>query len=203
MTNEANTATQAQETNEENLAAQPDATVESMETEESEVQSPDSPEAKIVQLELALAQKEEMIKSQQETVLRAHADVENMRRRTEQEVEKARKFALKSFATDLLPVVDNLERAMEAVDASDEALKPILEGVDLTHKTLIDVAGKFGLQPIDPQGEKFDPESHQAMSMQESADFEPNTVMVVMQKGYALNGRVIRPAMVMVSKAPA
>ncbi|CSC66222.1 heat shock protein GrpE [Vibrio cholerae] len=140
------------------------------------------------------------MKEQQDSVLRARAEVENMRRRSEQEVDKARKFALSRFAEELLPVIDNLERAIQAADGEVEAIKPLLEGVELTHKTFVDTIAKFGLKEINPHGEAFNPEFHQAMSIQESAEHEPNTVMFVMQKGYELNGRVLRPAMVMVSK---
>ncbi|ATD27893.1 nucleotide exchange factor GrpE [Vibrio cholerae] len=160
----------------------------------------DEKEAKIAQLEAALLVSEERVKEQQDSVLRARAEVENMRRRSEQEVDKARKFALSRFAEELLPVIDNLERAIQAADGEVEAIKPLLEGVELTHKTFVDTIAKFGLKEINPHGEAFNPEFHQAMSIQESADHEPNTVMFVMQKGYELNGRVLRPAMVMVSK---
>lgn len=160
----------------------------------------DEKEVKIAQLEAALLVSEERVKEQQDSVLRARAEVENMRRRSEQEVDKARKFALSRFAEELLPVIDNLERAIQAADGEVEAIKPLLEGVELTHKTFVDTIAKFGLKEINPHGEAFNPEFHQAMSIQESAEHEPNTVMFVMQKGYELNGRVLRPAMVMVSK---
>ncbi|RBM68982.1 nucleotide exchange factor GrpE [Vibrio paracholerae] len=160
----------------------------------------DEKEAKIAQLEAALLVSEERVKEQQDSVLRARAEVENMRRRSEQEVDKARKFALSRFAEELLPVIDNLERAIQAADGEVEAIKPLLEGVELTHKTFVDTIAKFGLKEINPHGEAFNPEFHQAMSIQESAEHESNTVMFVMQKGYQLNGRVLRPAMVMVSK---
>ncbi|HGU9699236.1 TPA: nucleotide exchange factor GrpE [Vibrio cholerae] len=160
----------------------------------------DEKEAKIAQLEAALLVSEERVKEQQDSVLRARAEVENMRRRSEQEVDKARKFALSRFAEELLPVIDNLERAIQAADGEVEAIKPLLEGVELTHKTFVDTIAKFGLKEINPHGEAFNPEFHQAMSIQESTEHEPNTVMFVMQKGYELNGRVLRPAMVMVSK---
>ncbi|PFG46171.1 molecular chaperone GrpE [Vibrio sp. ES.051] len=160
----------------------------------------DETEAKIAQLEAALLSSEAKVKEQQEAVLRSKAEVENMRRRTEQEIDKARKFALNKFAEELLPVIDNLERAIQAADTENETVKPFLEGVELTHKTFIDVVAKFGLTAINPEGEAFNPEFHQAMSIQESPDHESNTVMFVMQKGYELNGRVVRPAMVMVAK---
>ncbi len=160
----------------------------------------DEADAKIAQLEAALLSSEAKVKEQQESVLRAKADIENMRRRTEQEIDKARKYALNKFSEELLPVIDNLERAIQAADAENDAIKPLLEGVELTHKTFVGVVSKFGLKEINPEGEVFNPELHQAMSIQESPDHESNTVMLVMQKGYELNGRVIRPAMVMVAK---
>lgn len=160
----------------------------------------DEQDSKIAQLEAALLSSEAKIKDQQEGVLRAKAEVENMRRRSEQEVDKARKYALNKFAEELLPVIDNLERAIAAADGENEAVKSLLEGVELTHKTFSGVVAKFGLKEINPEGEAFNPEFHQAMSIQESPDHESNTVMFVMQKGYELNGRVIRPAMVMVAK---
>ncbi|WP_099612044.1 nucleotide exchange factor GrpE [Vibrio fujianensis] len=157
-------------------------------------------ESKIAQLEAALLASEARVKEQQESVLRARADVENMRRRSEQEIDKARKYALGRFVEELLPVLDNLERAIQAVDNENEAIKPFLEGVELTHKTFVDAVAKFGVTVINPEGEAFNPEYHQAMSIQESPDHQSNTVMFVMQKGYELNGRVVRPAMVMVAK---
>ncbi|HAS8284619.1 TPA: nucleotide exchange factor GrpE [Vibrio vulnificus] len=160
----------------------------------------DESAAKIAELEAALLASEARVKEQQDSVLRAKAEVENMRRRTEQEIDKARKYALNRFAEELLPVIDNLERAIQAADAESEAVKPLLEGVELTHKTFVDVVSKFGLKEINPEGQPFNPEWHQAMPIQESPDHESNTVMFVMQKGYELNGRVIRPAMVMVAK---
>ncbi|MGY5581315.1 nucleotide exchange factor GrpE [Vibrio cincinnatiensis] len=160
----------------------------------------DEQESKIAQLEAALLASEARIKEQQEGVLRARADVENMRRRSEQEIDKARKYALGRFVEELLPVLDNLERAIQAVDNENEVIKPFLEGVELTHKTFVDAVAKFGVTVINPEGEPFNPEYHQAMSIQESPEHESNTVMFVMQKGYELNGRVVRPAMVMVAK---
>ncbi|ASA56565.1 nucleotide exchange factor GrpE [Vibrio gazogenes] len=160
----------------------------------------DEQDAKIAQLEAALLTSERKLKEQQDAVLRAQAEVENIRRRSEQEVDKARKYALNRFAEELLPVIDNLERAIQAADAENEVIKPLVEGVELTHKTFIGTIEKFGLREINPEGETFNPELHQAMSIQESPDHESNTVMFVMQKGYELNGRVVRPAMVMVAK---
>ena len=136
----------------------------------------------------------------QDAALRAQADAMNVQRRSEQEIDKARKFALERFCGDLLGVVDNLERAMESSsDAGGDAA--LIEGIELTHKGFMDVLTKYGVVPVDPMGEPYDPETAQAMSMVEQSDAEPNTVVAVMQKGYTLNGRLLRPAMVMVSKA--
>ena len=146
-------------------------------------------------------QLEERVARLEEDKLRLAAETQNALRRSEQEVEKARKFALESFSKDLLPVVDNLERALQA-GAGSEAAQAVLEGVELTLKTFQETLERYQLQAIDPQGEPFDPQEHQAMSIQENADVEPNTVLTVFQKGYRLNGRLVRPAMVVVSKSP-
>lgn len=168
---------------------------------QDDAQTIDSEEDKVASLEAELAATKAQIEQNRDTVLRAKAEVENARRRAEADVEKARKFALERFAGELLPVIDNLERAVSAADADNDVVKPLLEGVEMTHKSFIDTVKKFGIELVDPMGEPFNPELHQAMSMQESADFAPNTVMAVMQKGYSLNGRLLRPAMVMVSRA--
>ena len=146
------------------------------------------------------AQLEADLAEAKDAALRAQADAVNVQRRAEQEVDKARKFALERFVSELLPVVDNMERALEAA-GTDEAVKPIVEGVELTQKSLIDALQKHGVETIDPMGEPFDPQIAQAMSIVENPEVEPNTVIAVMQKGYQLNGRLVRPAMVMVSKA--
>jgi molecular chaperone GrpE len=150
-----------------------------------------------------IAKMEEELAVAREAVLRAQADAQNVMRRAEQDVEKARKFALERFCNELLPVVDNLERALESTSGDDEIVKPIAEGVQLTLKSFLDALKKFHIEAVDPAGEPFDPQLHQAMSLVENADVEPNTVIAVMQKGYTLHGRLVRPAMVMVSKSPA
>ncbi|MGQ8363997.1 nucleotide exchange factor GrpE [Glaciecola sp. 1036] len=159
-------------------------------------------QAQIQSLEAELEEAKRTIDEQKDRVIRAIAESDNVRKRAEQDVEKARKFALERFAGELLSVIDNLERATMSADAENEAVKPLLEGVELTHKSFMASIEKFGIEVIDPQGEAFNPEHHQAMSMQESADVAPNTVIAVMQKGYLINGRLLRPAMVMVSRAP-
>jgi molecular chaperone GrpE len=145
---------------------------------------------------------QEEVAMAKDAALRAQADAINAQRRAELDVEKARKFALERFAQDLLPVVDNLERALESSAGSDaDGIAAVVEGVELTLKSLVDVLAKNGITPVDPHGEPFDPQVAQAMSMVENADVEPNTVIAVMQKGYLLKDRLLRPAMVMVSKA--
>ena len=161
-----------------------------------------SPEQeKINELELALAAAQSTVVDQKDSVIRAKAEVDNIRRRAAQDVEKARKFALEKFAGEMLVSVDNLERALQNIDKDDESNKGVIEGVELTLQGLISSLEKFGVKAVDPQDQPFNPELHQAMSMQEVPDVAPNTVIAVMQKGYELNGRLIRPAMVMVSKA--
>lgn len=149
--------------------------------------------------ELVNQLKEELVTAKDD-VLRAQADAQNVMRRAEQDVEKARKFALERFCNELLPVVDNLERALESTAGDHEIVKPIAEGVELTLKSFRDALKKFHIEAVDPEGEPFDPQLHQAMTMVENPEVEPNTVIAVMQKGYTLNGRLVRPAMVMVSK---
>ncbi|EJN6827927.1 nucleotide exchange factor GrpE [Vibrio cidicii] len=200
MSNEENKINEEQLKQNESADIEVDAVGTDADIEWNQAEESDEAAAKIAELEAALLASESRVKEQQDVVLRARADVENMRRRSEQEIDKARKYALNKFAEELLPVIDNLERAIQAADVESEAVKPLLEGVELTHKTFVDTVNKFGLKEINPEGEVFNPEFHQAMSIQESPDHESNTVMFVMQKGYELNGRVIRPAMVMVAK---
>lgn len=156
---------------------------------------------RINELELALAAAKSIVDDQKDSVIRAKAEVDNIRRRTAQDVEKARKFALEKFAGEMLTTVDNLERALQSIDKEDESNKSIIEGIELTYQGLLSSLEKFSIVAVDPQDQPFNPELHQAMSMQEVEGVAPNTVIAVMQKGYELNGRLIRPAMVMVSKA--
>jgi molecular chaperone GrpE len=144
---------------------------------------------------------EEELSAAKDAALRAQADAMNVQRRAEQEIEKARKFALERFCGDLLSVVDNLERALES-SGDEQGQGALTEGIELTRKGFMDVLAKYGVEPVDPTGQPFDPETAQAMSMVDQPDVEPNSVVAVMQKGYLLNGRLLRPAMVMVSKAP-
>lgn len=144
------------------------------------------------------------LQTQQEQTLRIQAELQNIRRRSQQDVEKAHKFGVEKFAKELLPVIDSLEHALSAVpEKSSEEVKPFIDGVDMTLKMFVSGIKKFNLEQVDPVGQPFDPALHQAMSMQENANVEPNTVIGVMQKGYSLHGRLVRPALVMVSKQPA
>jgi molecular chaperone GrpE len=140
---------------------------------------------------------------ERDSLLRARAEVENTRRRTEQDIEKAHKFALEKFSGELLPVIDNLERALDMADKSNPELAGLIEGVELTLKSLLDAVCKFGVEVVSDIHAPFNPELHQAMTMMESEELDPNHVIMVMQKGYTLNGRLLRPAMVAVSKARA
>lgn len=135
-----------------------------------------------------------------EQALRAQAETQNIRRRAEQDVEKAHKFALEKFAKELLPVIDSLEKSMENlgdVSANADALK---EGIEMTLSMFVSGMNKFNLQAVDPMGQSFDPALHEAMSIVDAPGAEPNSVIAVIQKGYTLNGRLVRPAMVMVAK---
>ncbi len=158
--------------------------------------------ARIAELEQALADGHKAVADHQDVVLRTRAEMENVRRRSAQDVEKAQKFALEKFANELLSVVDNLERALSLVDANNEGLKAMAEGLELTLRGFLTSLAKFGVEVVDPVGQPFNPELHQAMSMVEHAELPANSVLLVMQKGYTLNGRLLRPAMVAVTRVP-
>lgn len=169
-----------------------------MSAEETELEvSADPRDARIAELEKEL---DAAKSNERDSVLRARAEVDNIRRRAEQDVEKAHKFALEKFANELLPVIDSLERAVELADKQNTDLHAMIEGVELTLKSLYSAMNKFGVEPVDQVGCPFNPDVHQAMSMVESAEHPANHIVMVLQKGYTLNGRLIRPAMVMVSK---
>ena len=153
--------------------------------------------ARVQELESQLA---ETAKKEQDLLLRTRAEIDNIRRRTEQDVEKAHKFALEKFAKDILNTIDNLERALATpANIEDESIKALFDGVELTLKELLATVARFGVEPVGVVGEIFNPDLHQAISMQPTDGFESNQITTVLQKGYLLNGRVIRPAMVMVA----
>ncbi|MDN7123303.1 nucleotide exchange factor GrpE [Pseudidiomarina sp. 1APP75-32.1] len=154
----------------------------------------------VAELELALAQAEQRAEESKDRAVRAVAEMENVRRRAAMDVEKAHKFALEKFANELLTTVDNLERALAIAANEDTINANFLEGIELTHKSLLTTLQKFGVEAVGEEGETFNPDLHQAMSMQAAEGKENNTILAVMQKGYTLSGRLLRPAMVMVVK---
>ena len=182
---------------EEAVSAAAEEAVETETTVEVTGTSEDSSEDLALLLEDARAKADEHWNQ----LVRMQAELENTRRRAEADVEKAHKFGLEKFASELLPVIDSLEMGLAAAEGSDhEVAQKLHEGTELTLKMFSGVLEKFGVKAVDPLGETFNPELHQAMTMQPSEEHEPNTVTAVMQKGYVLNDRLIRPAMVMVSK---
>ena len=150
---------------------------------------------------LQLAKLEADLLEVKDESLRNQAEMQNILRRSERDVQNAHKYALDKFVAELLPVVDNLERALQSIDQDKEDLKSLAEGVVLTLKSFQDVLARYKVLPIDPKGEVFDPELHQAMSILEMPGSAPNTVVDVFQKGYTLNDRLVRPAMVVVAGA--
>jgi len=151
-------------------------------------------------IEQQLDQAQATIKEYWEQILRLKAEIENNRKRSVRDIENAHKYALRNFSESLLPIVDSMEMAQKAAEAENASLESIIEGTELTMSMFIQVLEKHGLQELDPIGEKFDPEQHQAISMVEDKSAESNTVISVMQKGFMLNERLVRPAMVVVSK---
>ncbi len=152
------------------------------------------------QLKEALAKAQAKADENWDRVLRMQAEMDNTRKRLTQEVDNARKFGQKGMIEELLPVLDSMEIGLQAADAENAVLEKIQEGYALTAKMLVQMLDKFNVVEVNPVDEKFNPELHQAMSMQEDSDQEANTVLTVMQKGYTLNERLIRPALVIVAK---
>jgi molecular chaperone GrpE len=147
---------------------------------------------------------EAKVKELQEQALRSQAEMQNVRRRAEIDVEKAHKFALEKFVKELLPVADSLEKAVESTEGHQDAgevVANIREGVEMTLTLFMNSLGKFNVKQLNPVGEPFDPQQHEAMSMVPAPDAEPNSVVAVVQKGYMLNERLVRPAMVVIAKA--
>ncbi len=167
-----------------------------VQADEAQLESPeknaDSLEA---QLEIAQAKASE----NWDQFLRTKAEMDNLRRRHQKDIENAHKFGVENLVNELLPVIDSMDLGLAVEDASAESLR---EGMEMTMNMLKKMMEKLGIEEINPLNEKFDPEKHQAMSMQPSAEVEPNTVIAVMQKGFSLNNRLLRPAMVLVSKLP-
>jgi len=173
--------------------------VEALEPDASAEQV-DPRDEKIANLEAQLVEAQNR---ERDGVLRIKAEMENLRRRTEQDVEKAHKFALEKFVNELLPVIDSLDRALEVADKANPDNAAMIEGIELTLKSMLDVVRKFGVEVIADTNVPLDPNVHQAIAMVESEEVEAGRVLGVMQKGYTLNGRTIRAAMVTVAKAKA
>ncbi|MGF2734056.1 nucleotide exchange factor GrpE [Marinobacter sp. DUT-1] len=169
--------------------------------EEAQAAGETAPEGEEVSEVDALNAQVQELKDQ---MLRTQAEMQNVRRRSEIDVEKAHKFALEKFVKELLPVADSLEKAVESTEGqeqSGELVASIREGVEMTLDLFMKSLAKFNVEQLNPVGEPFDPQQHEAMSMVPAPDAEPNSVVNVVQKGYLLNGRVVRPAMVIVAKA--
>jgi len=178
------------EQHEEVEAVEPDASVEQV----------DPRDEKIANLEAQLVEAQNR---ERDGVLRIKAEMENLRRRTELDIEKAHKFALEKFINELLPVIDSLDRALEVADKANPELAPMVEGIELTMKSMLDVVRKFGVDVVADTNVPLDPNVHQAIAMVESEEVAAGNVLAVMQKGYTLNGRTLRAAMVTVAKAKA
>lgn len=155
----------------------------------------------IKNLQDQLAAANEQVALYQEQALRAEAEMQNVRKRATRDVENAHKYGTERLLQNLLPTVDSLEKAVESVSQAAEANNGVLEGIEICLKMLLEVLARENVEQLDPQGEPFDPQFHEAMSVVEKAEMEPNSVVLVIQKGYRLNGRLVRPAMVIVSKA--
>jgi len=168
-------------------------------TEAPEQQNNEAEQELAAELEQAQAK----IKEYWDQVVRLNAEIENNRKRAQRDIENAHKYAVKGFVESLLPVCDSMELGLDATAAENANLDSIKQGMNMTLDMFISTLQKNGITQINPAGEKFNPEQHQAMTLQESDEVEPNTVIAVMQKGYLLNDRLIRPAMVVVSKEKA
>jgi len=197
MTKQANENNEAMES-QENIEAVDAAEAEVVEEVGAEAAA-DQPNYDVLMRSLQEAQAK--LEEQREQVLRVQAELENVRRRAERDVQGAHKYALEKFVNELLPVKDSLEMGGAAAKVENNDLAKVSEGIELTVKMMTDVMAKFGVAEVNPVGQPFDPELHQAMSMQDVPDAKPNTVITVFQKGYQLNDRLVRPAMVVVAGA--
>ncbi|MEA5445832.1 nucleotide exchange factor GrpE [Gammaproteobacteria bacterium AB-CW1] len=153
-------------------------------------------------LEAELAEAREALENAKADNLRTLAELENVRKRARRDVENARKFAIEKLAAELLDVKDSLEMGLKAVEGDNPSLEQLREGKEMTLRQLITAMEKVGIAELNPEGEPFNPEFHEAMTMQESAEHEPDSVIHVIQKGYLLNGRLLRPARVIVARSP-
>lgn len=166
---------------------------------EGELEPAEEAVSDIESLQNQLNKEKELSQANKDLALRAQAEMDNLRKRTGRDVENAHKYALEKFVNELLPIMDSLELGISAAESA-ENIDDLREGMDLTIKMFNTAMDKFNVKAVDPQGEKFNPEQHEAVSMQEIEGAESGTVVTVMQKGYELNGRLVRPAMVVVAK---
>ena len=166
--------------------------------EAAPVADQDYGEVDIEAMEQLIEKQKAEIAKNKDQVLRVQAELENMRKRTIRDIEHAHKFALEKFVNELIPVLDSMELGIDATNNAED-IESVREGMDLTMKKFASALEKFGVTVVDPQGEKFDPEKHEAVTMQEQQGAEAGTVITVLQKGYLLNGRLVRPAMVIVA----
>jgi molecular chaperone GrpE len=174
---------------------------ENGETGEAGARASASPAAELERLQQALAEAEERARSHRDQYLRAVAELDNVRKRAQRDIEAANRYGLEKFAAELLPVRDSLELAVQSADQAQVDARSLKQGQQATLQLLAKALERIGVTPIDPVGEPFDPTRHEAMLAQESATAEPGTVLQVVQTGYELNGRVIRPARVIVARA--
>ena len=184
----------------EELTKQAEPAMDNGEVKENSADSGDAGDDEFVALKKALEEAEQKAEESWSNMLRMRAELENVTRRSTRDQEKARKFAIEKFAEDLLPVLDSLELGLDAANAGATDVSKVREGVELTLKMFQDTVVKYGITIVDPEGQRFDPQFHQAMTMQPSVDVEPNHVITVFQKGYVLNERLIRPARVVVAQ---
>ena len=197
MSGQENNIVQEDETND--VAEQETSTAENVNDGLDVEDNADLQETDIEALQNQLEKEKEQSQANRDSALRAQAEMENLRKRTVRDIENAHKYALDKFVNELLPVIDSLELGMTAAEGTENS-DELLEGMNLTLQMFYTAMEKFGVKTIAPQGEKFNPEQHEAISMQEIEGSESGTVVTVMQKGYELNGRLVRPAMVIVAK---
>ena len=170
--------------------------IKDIEALEKEVEQNIADHPTIIELRVEVQSLKDELKDSHDKLLRAHAEMENVRQRSVQDIEKAHRYGLEKFINGLLPVADGLEASLKNCAVENN---PVIDGVKLTLKMFLDALDRFGVKQINPQDQKFNPQLHEAMSMQKREDVEPNVVIDVMQKGYEINGRLIRPALVVVS----
>ena len=195
MSGQENDTAQADELNQNNQAVDADELIDVEVELEKEAHKITNIEA----LQNQLEKEKEHARTNLDAALRAQAEMENLRKRTSRDIENAHKYALDKFVNELLPIIDSLELGISAAENADN-INDLREGMELTLKMFNTAMEKFGVIAVEPQGEKFNPEKHEAVTMQEIEGSESGTVVTVMQKGYELNGRLVRPAMVVVAK---